>query len=168
MGPAASSEVIKPRAAGPSPRPGPWKGVKRGCLDALQSCLAATGLASLYVRLRKVTGATIFNYHSVADRDHARWVDPRYHMTPKEFERQVKFFATRRSPVSLGRLVQALEEGRDLPPRSVVVTLDDGYRDHLTVAAPILAKHRIPATFFLPTGYVERAENQCLDRKSVV
>ena len=57
-----------------------------------------------------------------------------------------------------------MEEGRDLPPRTVVVTFDDGYLDHLAVAAPILRKYGIPATFFLPTGYVERAENQWVDR----
>lgn len=171
MGRAASSHAIKPPGAGtpresaaPAGPPSLWRRLKRGGLHAFQAGLEATGLASLYVRLRKVSGTTIFNYHSVADRDQVRWVDPRYHMTPKLFERQMRFLATRRHPVSLTRLVEALEEGRDLPPRTVVVTLDDGYLDHLTVAAPILATYRIPAAFFLPTGYVARAENQWIDR----
>jgi peptidoglycan/xylan/chitin deacetylase (PgdA/CDA1 family) len=76
----------------------------------------------------------------------------------------MRFLAARRTPVSLGRLLEALDEGRDLPARSVVVTFDDGYLDHFTVAAPILVNLRIPATFFLPTGYVSRAENQWVDR----
>jgi peptidoglycan/xylan/chitin deacetylase (PgdA/CDA1 family) len=153
-----------PRAPIPPARVGPWRRVKRGCLRAFQAGLEATGLASLYVRLRKVTGTTILNFHSVAYRDQVRWIDPRYHMKPHVFERQMRFLSARRNPVSLSRLVQALEEGRDLPPRTVVVTLDDGYLDHLTVAAPILRKYRIPATFFVPTGYVARAENQWVDR----
>jgi len=169
--PAVSSALLHPLTAGisrdafaPAPAPGPWKRLKRGCLHAFQAGLQATGLASLYVRLGKVTGTTILGYHSVAEAVHAPWIDPRYRVSPDLFDRQMKYLAARRSPVSLARLEEALEAGRDLPPGSVVVTLDDGYLDHLTVAAPILAKHRIPATFFLPTGQVTRAEPQWVDR----
>jgi peptidoglycan/xylan/chitin deacetylase (PgdA/CDA1 family) len=45
----------------------------------------------------------------------------------------------------------------------VCITFDDGYRDNLTVAAPVLEKYRLPATLFLATGFVERAENQWSD-----
>jgi peptidoglycan/xylan/chitin deacetylase (PgdA/CDA1 family) len=38
------------------------------------------------------------------------------------------------------------------PP--VLVTFDDGYRNNLTVAAPILREEGVPALFFLSTGYV--------------
>jgi len=148
----------------PAPEFTGWRRLKRGCLRALHAGLEATGLASLYVRLRKSAGATIFNYHSIAGAGEAPWVDPRYHLPPAEFERQMRFLSERRNPVSLGRLVEAMIDGRDLPPRSVVVTFDDGYLDHFAVAAPILAKLRIPATFFLPTGYVSRTENQWVDR----
>jgi len=34
----------------------------------------------------------------------------------------------------------------------VCVTFDDGYRDNYDYAAPILLKHRLPATFFVSTG----------------
>lgn len=167
----ASSDVLQSPAATqahsasiPAAGVGPWRRARRGLLRAFQAGLEATGLASLYVRLRKVTGTTILNFHSVAGRDEVRWVDPRYHLEPRVFERQMRFLSARRSPVSLSRLVESLEQGKDLPPRTVVVTLDDGYLDHLTVAAPILAKYRIPATFFVPTGYVTRDENQWVDR----
>ncbi len=41
-----------------------------------------------------------------------------------------------------------------LPPRAAAITFDDGYRDNLEVAAPILRKHGLPATFFIASGFL--------------
>ncbi len=46
---------------------------------------------------------------------------------------------------------QALEHGKE-PPKGSVLTFDDGYREHLDVVAPLLAKRGVTATFYVATG----------------
>jgi len=45
--------------------------------------------------------------------------------------------------------------GGTLPIRSACVTFDDGYADNFAVALPILRRRRVPATFFLATGFID-------------
>src|SRR5687767_5010200 len=118
--------------------PGSRGRMARACLHGLQSALGMSGLAALYVRMRGVRGATLLAYHSVADAHEEPWVDPRYRIRARDFERQMRFLSQRRHVVSMTRLAEAMEDGADLPAGSVVITFDDGYLSNLTVAAPIL------------------------------
>ena len=40
--------------------------------------------------------------------------------------------------------------------RLVAITFDDGYRDNLTVALPLLEKFGLPMTLFVTAGFVGR------------
>ena len=44
-----------------------------------------------------------------------------------------------------------------LPPGAVLITFDDGYRDNLENAAPVLRKYGYPAVQFVPIAYVGEA-----------
>jgi peptidoglycan/xylan/chitin deacetylase (PgdA/CDA1 family) len=54
----------------------------------------------------------------------------------------------------LGEAIDRLERG-GLPARPLAITFDDGYRDNFTVALPILRERRLPATFFVATGFLD-------------
>jgi len=56
--------------------------------------------------------------------------------------------------VSMRQLYDALERGGRLPSRPVAITFDDGYRDVLWYAAPLLHRLRMPATAFVITGRI--------------
>ncbi|HXF46700.1 MAG TPA: polysaccharide deacetylase family protein [Burkholderiaceae bacterium] len=43
----------------------------------------------------------------------------------------------------------------DLPPRAMSITFDDGYADNEEVAAPILRRLGLHATFFVATGFLD-------------
>jgi len=58
------------------------------------------------------------------------------------------------SPVPLQYIIDTLNKGNKIPPKTIVITFDDGYRDNLLYAAPILKKYNIPATFFVTSGYI--------------
>src|SRR5580765_8930303 len=45
-------------------------------------------------------------------------------------------------------------DGAPLPDGAVLITFDDGYRDNLENAAPVLYKHGYPAVQFVPIAYV--------------
>lgn len=46
-------------------------------------------------------------------------------------------------------------QDRTLPERAVAITFDDGYADNHTQAQPILARHGLPATFFIATDFLD-------------
>lgn len=72
---------------------------------------------------------------------------------PADFEAQMRFFASRCRPLSLAELLAVRRGEAPLPPRSVLVTFDDAYRDFAEIAWPILRRHGIPVTLFVPTAY---------------
>ncbi|NNE09027.1 MAG: polysaccharide deacetylase family protein [Gemmatimonadetes bacterium] len=56
--------------------------------------------------------------------------------------------------VSLLSVVRALKSRDPLPARSFVITFDDGYRNNLRDALPILKQFECTATIFIPVNYV--------------
>jgi peptidoglycan/xylan/chitin deacetylase (PgdA/CDA1 family) len=68
------------------------------------------------------------------------------------FEGHMKLLASEFNVIPLGEACERLARGK-LPARAACVTFDDGYADNEQVALPILKRFRIPATFFVSTGY---------------
>jgi peptidoglycan/xylan/chitin deacetylase (PgdA/CDA1 family) len=69
---------------------------------------------------------------------------------------QLRLLRRSANVVPLRSALRALQEGRDLPARAVALTFDDGYRDNLTVAGPMLRELGLPATCFVVPGILSR------------
>jgi peptidoglycan/xylan/chitin deacetylase (PgdA/CDA1 family) len=95
-------------------------------------------------------GVPVLMYH---------WVNPDlgrrlrlYGVTPSAFGRQIRRLrAAGYRSASFPELMRHLSGEATLPPKRIVITLDDGYRDNVEYAAPILEEAGFTATIFLVT-----------------
>lgn len=143
----ALEAVFERVAAFPSPR----EAKTRSPISAAGG-LAVAGMRALDARRGGVLRALV--YHRVCDRDGAFRGDPHVHSaTPEAFDAQMEYLTRHYTPISADQAVAALCGEAALPPRAVLVTFDDGYRDFLTCAWPILKRHRVPALLFIPTAF---------------
>ena len=102
-------------------------------------------------RAREERGcAVVLMYHSISHRRPDRF---NICVDPDLFAEQLQLLHDRFRVVSLGELRSALV-GEEPLTRTVAITFDDGYRDNLLVAKPLLEQHGLPATVFVATGFV--------------
>lgn len=102
-------------------------------------------------RLRR--GVLVLTYHAIAGHGER---SSRFVIPARRFAREMAWLRRRGYQViGLDEFLRSRSEFRLPPPKSVVVTFDDGYADN-RLAAPILGKLGFPATIFLVTRAGER------------
>ena len=57
--------------------------------------------------------------------------------------------------VSIADILLYLKNNRPLPPKPVAFTIDDGFVEQATLAAPIFIEFKCPVTIFLITGFLD-------------
>lgn len=104
-------------------------------------------LAFPFIARRGQPSYSVLLYHRVSDDP-----DPFFSPVPTGiFARQMAALATCCTVFPLEELVERSAR-RDLPPRAVAITFDDGYRDNYENAFPVLRRLGLPATIFLATS----------------
>ena len=152
---------------------------------ALTGLIAATPTA-VYRRCmpRDVLGLC---YHMVSKElpSHTAHIAPR--KTPAQFEADLQYLTKHYEVISYDQLVERRGVSRKQRAEkneassssfrpshhrpAVILTFDDGLREHLTVVAPLLKKLDIPAIFFITTDWIDNANlfyrhkvSLCIDR----
>jgi len=92
----------------------------------------------------------ILLYHRVARLPSDPWS---LAVTPQRFAEHLEVLRRQARPMRLSQLAGALVD-ESLPDRAVIVTFDDGYADNLHNAKPLLERYDVPATIFLPSGFI--------------
>jgi peptidoglycan/xylan/chitin deacetylase (PgdA/CDA1 family) len=73
-------------------------------------------------------------------------------VSPQQFDSHLAHLReTGYETISLRQLAFALAQSAPLPPKPVIITFDDGYRDNYDNAFPLLKKYGFSATFFVFT-----------------
>jgi peptidoglycan/xylan/chitin deacetylase (PgdA/CDA1 family) len=126
------------------------------CKRALAEAAHRGGLFGLAGALFGGRRLTVLAYHRVVDHDDSAFDTycRNVSATPEEFRVQMDYAAEHFHPVTLEQVAAALDGGPRLPRRALLVTFDDGYRDNLVSALPIMAERGIPMTVFLATSFV--------------
>ena len=116
----------------------------------LRESLAEAVLVPLW-RLRNLAtaaqiGTRVLMYHAIGTRipDDVRG---RYTLAPERFAAQMEVLA--RSGLNVGKV--------GAPDAEVAITFDDGYRDNLMFALPILERLGYPFTIFVTSGFAQSA-----------
>ena len=86
------------------------------------------------------------------------------HLYIKIFSELMRYLRARYTPVTMSRIADWLEGQGDIPERAVAVTFDDGYRNVLVNAAPVLSRLGIPATVYVVTDFVHERKMIWMDR----
>lgn len=125
--------------------------VKTVVFAGLQSC----GVNALN-RRRSSDRLLTLCYHSVIPQvqPHERY-RCRNAVSVREFRAHLEILRKRFTPVSADQVANWLSDGIELPPRPVLISFDDGYRNNLTHAAAELNRFGFPAIVFVATGFID-------------
>ena len=92
----------------------------------------------------------ILTYHNFSESKEGLMVVRR-----SDFAAQMQFLHDNGyTPISLADLFDFLQYRQDIPPKAVVITIDDGWRGVYDIAYPILRKFGYPATLFVYTDLI--------------
>ena len=123
--------------------------LRRAALAVLKGCGAFHLVRDSEWRRQRLL---ILCYHGISLLDEHEW-RPSLYLHPRQLERRLEIL--RMGKYAVLPLDEALERlyHKDLPPRSVVLTFDDGTYDFYRQAYPRLKRFGFPVTVYLTTYY---------------
>ena len=99
--------------------------------------------------IRSFASGSILNimYHGVT-RENSNYFSPR-HISSDQFERHLKYFSREFDVISIAEAFDYLRNGYRPERKTITISFDDGYRNNLYTALPLLSKYNMKATFFV-------------------
>jgi peptidoglycan/xylan/chitin deacetylase (PgdA/CDA1 family) len=124
----------------------------QGKKDLLIRTLSGTGADRLLRAAGAWRGLLVLNYHRIGNPLSAPGDRGVYSASVDAFDQQVRWLKENAEIVAPDDL-ESLQPA--LRGRSVMITFDDGYADNYEAAFPVLRARRVPATFFLTSGFLD-------------
>jgi peptidoglycan/xylan/chitin deacetylase (PgdA/CDA1 family) len=117
----------------------------------------ALGIATRRIEARRGEVAVLMYHRVLPDDAPVDGVEPGMYVRAGNFARQLLFLKRRFEVRTLGSLMR--NPPSPSHPPAVAITFDDGWRDNLTVAWPILSQLGLRATIFLVGQWVAQGRN---------
>ncbi len=126
----------------------------------IKRALHASGALAAWHRRRNRDRLTVIMFHRVLDRADPRFAtsDPEYTLPADLFAASLAFFRAHYHVVALDDVLAARAGERALPERPLLITFDDGWSDNEEYALPALRAAGLPATIFVVSEAVGRAQ----------
>jgi len=111
----------------------------------------------------------IYLFHGVIEKQ----VDPVRNYTGKHLEKELfvncmKTILRKGVPISMDEVLYFCENNLPFPKNAFAVTFDDGFENNISIAAPILADLKIPATIYITTKFINENSMSWIDRIELV
>ena len=107
--------------------------------------------------------AVIIMYHRFGENDF-----PSTNVKLEKFEQHIEELNKEKyNIVSLKTITEAFKNSLKLPPRTIAITIDDGYISSYTEAWPRLKKAGIPFTIFISTGSIDEQNKRYLTWENI-
>lgn len=122
-------------------------------LTTLLGVPPATTIASALARREPL----VVLYHGVTTNEQPegsenyRWK----HIPLSAFREQIAWLAAHFAVIPLADIERHARDGSSFDRPVCAMTFDDGYRNNFTNAFPVLREKKIPATFFVTTGFID-------------
>lgn len=100
---------------------------------------------------------SVVMYHYVRDLQNTRYPAIKG-LDIRMFREQLQYFKKHYNFITAAQLIDAYENGTELPPKSLLLTFDDAYLDHYTCAFPLLDEYKAQGLFFVPVKAIMNHE----------
>jgi peptidoglycan/xylan/chitin deacetylase (PgdA/CDA1 family) len=110
--------------------------------------------------LERMAGAgTLFPYHHLVSDEEVPHVRHLYsYKNIRQFQADLDHLLKHLRPVPVSDVVNAVLSGEPLPPRSFLLSFDDGFREVYDIIAPMLSAKGVPAVFFVNPAFLDNRQ----------
>lgn len=108
------------------------------------------------VKEKDTDGISVLMYHYFYDDTAGETGENNNFMAKSLFEEQLNYLATNDYYIPTMKELSAYLDGKlDLPEKSVIITMDDGWDNNYTIAYPMAVKYKIPIVMFVVTSWTD-------------
>lgn len=99
-------------------------------------------------------------YHGVVSQD-SSYFSPR-HILKSQFEQHLIYFKKNYDVISVSETFYNHKNNIKPSKKTLSISFDDGYKNNLDIALPLIEKYQIPVTFFISSICTEEIKLRCL------